>query len=104
MNDGMMNDGIRPFRIEIPQPDLEDLHNRLAHARWPEEVPGVAGWSRGMALVAMKELAEYWRTQYDWRAQEARLNEYPQFITEIDGQPIHFAHVRSDRAGATPLL
>jgi pimeloyl-ACP methyl ester carboxylesterase len=99
-----MNDGIRPFRIDIPQPDLDDLHNRLAHARWPDEVPGVAGWSRGMALVSTKELAEYWRTQYDWRAQEARLNEYPQFVTEIDGQLVHFVHVRSDRAGATPLL
>src|SRR4029453_4833529 len=98
-----MNDDIRPFRIDIPQADLDDLHNRLAHARWPEEVPGVAGWSRGIPPSSMKELAEYWRTQYDWRAQQARLNRYPQFVTEIDGQRIHFLHVTSDRAGAKPV-
>jgi pimeloyl-ACP methyl ester carboxylesterase len=99
-----MNDDIRPFRIDIPQADLDDLHNRLAHARWPEEVPGVAGWSRGIPPSSMQELAEYWRTQYDWRAQQARLNRYPQFVTEIDGQRIHFLHVTSDRAAAKPLL
>jgi epoxide hydrolase len=99
-----MNDGIRPFRIEIPQPDLDDLHDRLGHARWSEEVPGVADWSRGIPAASLKELAEYWRTQYDWRTQEARLNEYPQFITEIDSQRVHFLHIRSDRPDAKPLL
>jgi pimeloyl-ACP methyl ester carboxylesterase len=98
-----MSDSIRPFRIEIPQADLDYLHDRLAGARWPGELPGV-GWSRGVPLGHLKDLAEYWRTGYDWRAQEARLNRYPQFTTEIDGQPIHFLHIRSDRADAKPLM
>jgi epoxide hydrolase len=84
-----MNDGIRPFRIDISQSDLDDLHDRLGHVRWPEEVPGVAGWSRGMPAASLKELSEYWRTEYDWRGREARLNGYPQFVTEIDGQRVH---------------
>jgi epoxide hydrolase len=98
-----MSDGIRPFRIEIPQADLDYLHDRLANARWPGELPGV-GWDRGVPLDYLKELAGYWRTQYDWRAAEARLNSYLQFTTEIDGQRIHFLHVRSSRPGAKPLL
>ena len=98
-----MSDSIRPFRIEIPQADLDYLHDRLAGARWPGELPGV-GWSRGVPLGHLKDLAEYWRTGYDWRAQEARLNRYPQFTTEIDGQPIHFLHIRSHRADAKPLM
>jgi pimeloyl-ACP methyl ester carboxylesterase len=98
-----MSDGIRPFRIEIPQADLDYLHDRLANARWPGELPGV-GWDRGMPLGYLKELAGYWRTQYDWRAAEAQLNSRPQFITEIDGQRIHFLHVRSAEPGAKPLL
>ncbi len=98
-----MSDSIQPFRIEIPQADIEYLHSRLANARWPGELPGV-GWDRGIPLGCLKELAEYWRTQYDWRAQEALLNQYPQFTTEIDGQRIHFLHVRSDHPGAKPLL
>jgi len=98
-----MSDGIRPFSIEIDQADVDYLHDRLAHARWPGELPG-AGWSRGVPLAWLKELAGYWRTGYDWRASEARLNQYPQFTTEIDGQRIHFLHVRSGRPGAKPLL
>ncbi len=98
-----MSDRIQPFRIDIPQADIEYLHSRLANARWPGELPGVA-WDRGIPLGYLKELAEYWRTQYDWRAQEALLNQYPQFTTEIDGQRIHFLHVRSDHPGARPLL
>jgi pimeloyl-ACP methyl ester carboxylesterase len=98
-----MSDQIRPFRIEIPQADLDYLHDRLAGARWPGELPGV-GWTRGVPLGYLRELAEYWRTRYDWRAQEAKLNRYPQFTTEIDGQRIHFLHVESDRPDAKPLL
>jgi pimeloyl-ACP methyl ester carboxylesterase len=98
-----MSDGIQPFRIEIPQADVEYLHDRLANARWPGELPGV-GWARGMPLGYLKELAGYWRTRYDWRAQEARLNQYPQFTTDIDGQRIHFLHVQSGQPGAKPLL
>src|SRR5690348_11310484 len=98
-----MSDGIQPFRVEIDQADVDYLHDRLDRARWPGELPG-AGWSRGVPLAWLKELAGYWRTGYDWRASEARLNQYPQFTTEIDGQRIHFLHVKSGRPGAKPLL
>jgi len=98
-----MSDSLQPYRIEIPQADVEYLHDRLANARWPGELPGVE-WARGVPLGYLKELAGYWGTRYDWRAQEARLNQYPQFTTEIDGQRIHFLHVRSGQPGAKPLL
>src|SRR5215471_14318867 len=98
-----MSDGIQPFRIEIPQADVEYLHDRLASARWPGGPPG-AGWARGVPVGYLQELAGYWRTRYDWRAAEAQLNSYPQFTTEIDGQRIHFLHVKSGRPGAKPLL
>jgi epoxide hydrolase len=98
-----MSDSIQPFRVEIPQADVDYLHGRLAGARWPGEVPGV-GWTRGVPLGYLTELAGYWRTGYDWRDQEAQLNRYPQFTTEIDGQRIHFLHVRSGQPGAKPLL
>src|SRR5437870_4550554 len=98
-----MSEDVRPFRIEIPEDDLRYLRDRLATARWPGELPAV-GWTRGIPLDYLRELAEYWRTGYDWRRQEARLNGYPQFITEIDGQRVHFMHVRSDRPDAKPLL
>ena len=96
-------DGVRPFRIEIPQADLDDLNERLARTRFPDELPDV-GWSRGVPLNYLKELAEYWRTSYDWREQEANLNELPQFTTTIDGQRIHFLHVRSPEPDALPLI
>ncbi|HXT93767.1 MAG TPA: epoxide hydrolase [Trebonia sp.] len=98
-----MSDDMQPFRIEIPQADVEYLHDRLASARWPGELPGVE-WARGVPLGYLKDLAGYWRTKYDWRAQEAQLNQHPQFITEIDGQRIHFLHVKSGQPGAKPLL
>jgi pimeloyl-ACP methyl ester carboxylesterase len=94
---------IRPFRIDVPEADLDDLRDRLARTRWPDELGGV-GWSRGVPLGYLKELAEYWRTAYDWRKQEARLNEIPQFTTAIDGADVHFLHVRSPEPGALPLL
>jgi pimeloyl-ACP methyl ester carboxylesterase len=92
-----------PFRIEIPQADLDDLHRRLADTRWPDELPGV-GWSRGVPLRYLKELAEYWRASYDWRAAEARLNQFPQFTTVIDGANVHLLDVRSPEPQALPLL
>ncbi len=98
-----MSTSIQSFRIEIPQTDLDYLHGRLASARWPAESPG-PGWTRGMPLGELQELAEYWRTGYEWRAAEAQLNGYPQFTTEIDGQRVHFVHVRSARSDAKPLL
>jgi microsomal epoxide hydrolase len=94
---------IRPFRIDIPQADLDDLRDRLARTRWPEDVPG-AGWDYGIPLGYVRELAGYWRTSYDWRVHERRLNEFGQFTTEIDGQLVHFLHVRSPEADATPLI
>jgi epoxide hydrolase len=94
---------IRPFRIEIPQADLDDLADRLGRTRWPDELPGV-GWSRGVPLGYLKELTEYWQKGYAWRLWEARLNEFPQFTTTIDAQNIHFLHVRSPEPGALPLI
>jgi pimeloyl-ACP methyl ester carboxylesterase len=94
---------VQPFTITIAQAALDDLHGRLARTRWPNELPGV-GWSRGVPLSYLKELAEYWRTDYDWRMHEARLNAFPQFTTEIDGQNIHFLHVRSPEPDALPLI
>ena len=95
--------GVSPFRIAVPQAAVDDLKERLARTRWPDESPG-AGWSRGVPAAYLKELAEYWRTGYDWRDQEAKLNAYPQFTTTIEGQTVHFLHVRSPEPDATPLM
>jgi pimeloyl-ACP methyl ester carboxylesterase len=94
---------LRPFRIQIPQADLDDLHDRLTRTRWPDELPGV-GWSRGVLLDYLKELAAYWRDGYDWRKHEATLNQHPQFTTTIDGANVHFLHVRSPEPDALPLI
>lgn len=94
---------IRPFRIEIPQTDIDDLRDRLARTRWPDELSG-AGWDYGIPLAQTRDLARYWATVYDWRRHEERLNEFPQFVTAIDGQNVHFIHVKSREAGAVPLL
>jgi epoxide hydrolase len=94
---------IRPFWIAIPEPELHDLRERLANTRWPDELSG-GGWSRGVPMQYLRELAEHWRTRYDWRAQEARLNRFPQFTTTIDGQNVHFLHVRSPEPDALPLV
>lgn len=99
----MSTEEIRPFRIDIPQTEIEDLHHRLAGTRWPDELDGV-GWSYGTPTSYLRRIAEYWRTGYDWRHWESILNELPQFTTEIDGQNIHFLHVRSPEPDATPLL
>jgi pimeloyl-ACP methyl ester carboxylesterase len=94
---------MQPFRIEIPDADIDDLRRRIAGTRWPGELSDV-GWDRGVPLSYLRELAEYWRTEYDWRAAEARLNRYPQFITEIDGENVHFLHVESPEPDALPLV
>lgn len=93
---------IRPFRIETQQAELDDLRERLARTRLPEAAPG-DDWSYGTPNAWLTEALEVWK-DYDWRATEARLNAYPQFLTEVDGQDIHFLHVRSAEADATPLL
>ena len=98
-----MDDAIRPFRIDIPAAELDDLRDRLARTRWPDQLPDV-GWDYGIALDDVRELAEYWRTTYDWRVFEDRLNSFPQFTTEIDGQAVHFLQVRSAAPGALPLI
>src|SRR5690625_4166473 len=104
MDNDMDNDSeIRPFTIDIPQADLDDLQDRLARTRWAADLPDV-GWSRGVPVNYLQGLAEYWRDGYDWRAWERELNTYPQFATESDGQNIHFLHVRSPEPDALPLI
>ncbi|MFD4439590.1 epoxide hydrolase family protein [Nocardia sp. NPDC058519] len=106
---------ITPFRIDIPQEDLDDLQERLARVRWAGELtletegqvqtgPVPPGWEYGVPLDYVQRLTAYWRDEYDWRAWESKLNAYPQFTTEIDGQLIHFLHVRSPEVDATPLI
>lgn len=96
-------DTVHPFRIDVPQTEVDDLNTRLARTRWPDELPGV-GWDRGVPVDYLRELVEYWRTSYDWRKHEAELNTYPQFTTIIDEQNVHFLHVRSPEPDAVPLL
>ena len=94
---------IRPFTIDIPEADLEDLRARIAATRWPEKEP-VGDQSEGVQLATAQALARYWGTDYDFRRLEARLNALPQFVTEIDGLDIHFIHVKSRHENALPLI
>ncbi len=94
---------IRRFRIDVPQTDLDDLRDRLARTRWPDELPE-AGWDYGVPLAYAREIAGYWADGYDWRTHEADLNTLPQFMTTIDGADVHFLHARSPREDAIPLL
>jgi epoxide hydrolase len=99
----MPADDIQPFKVDIPQAQLDDLADRLARTRWIDELPGT-GWERGVPPSYLKDLAAYWAGGFDWRKQEVRLNEYPQYTAGIDGQNVHFMHVRSPRSDAIPLL
>ena len=92
-----------PFRIDIPEADLDDLRQRLRRTRWPDPET-VDDWSQGAPLAYVRDLCDYWLNRYDWRACEATLNRFPQFTTEIDGLPIHFLHVRSPQPDALPLV
>ena len=94
---------VRPFTIETPDADLDDLRARIAATQWPEKET-VADDSQGVPLATMQKLARYWASDYDWRRCEAELNGLPQFITEIDGLDIHFVHVRSQHQDALPLV
>ena len=94
---------IRPFRVDMPDEPIADLRRRIAATRWPAKEL-VADRSQGVQLATIQELARYWAADYDWRACEARLNALPQFTTEIDGVDIHFLHVKSEHAGALPLI
>ncbi len=98
-----MSAEITPFRIEIPEADLEDLRERLRRTRWPD-AETVDDWSQGIPLSYTKGLCDYWLERYDWRTCEASLNRFPQFRTSIDGLDIHFLHVQSPRADALPLV
>jgi pimeloyl-ACP methyl ester carboxylesterase len=97
------DDAIRPFRADIPEEGLVELRERLKTTRWPDRET-VADESQGVRLKTVQQLVQYWRTDYDWRKVEARLNALPQFITEIDGVDIHFIHVRSKHENALPLI
>lgn len=111
-----MTDAITPFRIDIPQADLDDLHDRVDRTRWANELPPALleslptagpippGWQYGVPVGYVQKLVKYWREEFDWRAQEKKLNAHPQFTTQIDGQLVHFFHVRSAKEDATPLI
>jgi pimeloyl-ACP methyl ester carboxylesterase len=94
---------IRPFKVDIAQADLDDLNNRLARTRLPEAAPG-DNWDYGVPNSYLRETVDHWLNDFDWRAQEARMNEFPHYLTEIDGQTVHFIHVPSAEVDATPLL
>jgi pimeloyl-ACP methyl ester carboxylesterase len=98
-----MNTEITPFRIEVSESDLTDLRSRLRGTRFPPSLPG-DDWSTGVPVDYLRRVVGYWAEQYDWPAQQAMLNELPQFTTVIDGQTIHFLHIRSAAADALPLL
>ena len=98
-----MSDTVTPFTLAVPQAQLDDLAARLAATRWPEKET-VADWTQGSPLAKVQALIEHWRTRYDWRACEARLNALGQFKTNIDGLDIHFLHVRSKHPNAMPLI
>ena len=94
---------IEDFHIRVDDAVLDDLRRRLAQTRFPDQIEDT-GWEYGIPLDYLGELVAYWRDTYDWRAQEARLNELAHFRTAIDGQSIHFVHARSPHADALPLL
>jgi pimeloyl-ACP methyl ester carboxylesterase len=98
-----MSASIETFRIHVDDAVLEDLHDRLMRTRFPDQIEGT-GWEYGIPIDYLRELVEYWSRTYDWRAQEARLNGFAHFRTDIDGQSIHFIHARSARADAFPLV
>jgi pimeloyl-ACP methyl ester carboxylesterase len=98
-----MSSDIQPFRIQASDDELDDLKRRLRATRWPE-AELVDDWSQGIPLAYLQELCSYWSEKYDWRAREARLNEFPQFKTPVDGLGIHFVHVRSPEPNALPLV
>jgi epoxide hydrolase len=100
---GPMSEQITPFRIDIPEADLEDLRQRLRQTRWPEPAT-VGDWSQGVPLAYLRQLCDYWLESYNWRRCEESLNRIPQFRTKIDGVDIYFLHVASPQPGALPLV
>ncbi len=99
-----LTETIRPFRIAVPQEDLDDLRDRVRRTRWPHPEPNGTGWRRGVPVDYLRRLATVWSEEFDWRRQEVTLNAFPQFTTTLDGQTVHFIHARSAEPGAMPLL
>jgi pimeloyl-ACP methyl ester carboxylesterase len=98
-----MNTTVKPFTVDIAQSQLDDLQMRLGQTRWPEKET-VEDWNQGLPLAYTQELAQYWANEYDWRRFERKLNQWPQFISEIDGIDIHFIHCKSPHENALPLI
>src|SRR5687768_7249540 len=101
-----------PFLIDIPESSLTDLQDRLKHTRWPDDPVPIAigsdrdssGWEYGTNLAYLKELVQYWQQDYDWRNSEHRMNEWPHYKATIDGQVIHFIHIKSKVPNALPII
>jgi pimeloyl-ACP methyl ester carboxylesterase len=98
-----MSDELRPFTVDVSDEVLNDLRDRLRRTRWPDQIPG-SGWDYGTDLEYLRDLCETWATTFDWRAQEKRFNQWPHFLTDIDGQQVHFIHARSPERDALPLV
>ncbi len=94
---------VQPFKIDVADSVLDDLRQRLAQTRWPDEIPG-SGWDYGSNLDYLKELVEYWRTGFDWRSQERMLNSFSQFKSQVDGMDIHFVHEKGKGPKPMPLV
>ena len=94
---------VTPFKIEVSDAVLKDLKDRLGNTRWPDEIPG-SGWDYGSNLDYIKELVEYWRTKFDWRAQEKLINSFSHFKTDVDGLGIHFIHEKGKGPNPMPLV
>jgi pimeloyl-ACP methyl ester carboxylesterase len=99
----VQSNDVRPFQIGVPEEQLLDLRRRLAQTRWPEPAT-VPDWSQGVPLQDVEELCAYWRTEYDWRVAERRLNRWPQYLIDIDGLAIHYFHLPSPNPSAIPLI
>lgn len=100
---GRGSDAVRPYTIAVPDRVLTDLRDRLARTRWPSEIPDT-GWDYGANLGYMKDLVQYWRTTFNWREQEKKLNALPQFVTQVDGIDVHFVHQKSSHPNAMPIM
>jgi pimeloyl-ACP methyl ester carboxylesterase len=98
-----MSTELQPFSVDVPEAVLDDLRDRLARTRWPDQIPG-SGWGYGTDLAYLRDVCETWRTTFDWRAQEKRFNQWPHVLTDIDGQTVHCIHARSPEPDAFPLV
>ena len=94
---------VEPFKIQVPDSDLDDLKSRPDRTRWPDEIPG-SGWDYGSNLDYIKELVEYWRTRFDWRSQERLINAFSHFKTDVDGMGLHFIHEKGKGPNPMPLV